>query len=183
MGHFTLYRATGVYDLFWMLPWQFAYSAGVFSRWHFFGLTFYFFHYVQYNWQYCNSISEFPLKLHRIRGTCSHLYWIFLTVNLTAAVRHTLCSSTIGGKIKAGALFFYFMHRSRSDSHIGAFAAPHLLRSFDFHEGHCFLNQTCRVCAPPICDLDPPAASSDHLIVILSHTCLRHRAAQTPVGA
>lgn len=69
---------------------------------------------------------------------------------------------------------FYFMHRSRSDSHIGAFAAPHLLRSFDFHEGHCFLNQTCRVCAPPICDLDPPAASSDHLIVILSHTCLRH---------
>lgn len=36
LGHFALYRPIGVCDLFWMLPWQLAYSAGVCSRWCFF---------------------------------------------------------------------------------------------------------------------------------------------------
>lgn len=39
LGHFALYRPIGVCDLFWMLPWQLAYSAGVCSRWCFFANT------------------------------------------------------------------------------------------------------------------------------------------------
>lgn len=42
LGLFALYRPIGLCDLFWMLPWQLAYSAGVFSRWCFeHYLTFY----------------------------------------------------------------------------------------------------------------------------------------------
>lgn len=68
LGHFALYRPIGVYDLFWMLPWQLAYSAGVFSRWCFFkhDLTFYFsfYQYLPYRLQYQKGAlsQEFPLN-------------------------------------------------------------------------------------------------------------------------
>lgn len=66
LGHFALYRPIGVYDLFWMLPWQLAYSAGVFSRWCFFkhDLTFYFsfYQYLPYRLQYQKGhcLKSFP---------------------------------------------------------------------------------------------------------------------------
>lgn len=59
LGYFALYRPLGVCDLFWMLPWQLAYSASVFSRWCFF-------------WAWCNLLFFhcLPYKLQYQKGIC-----------------------------------------------------------------------------------------------------------------
>lgn len=67
LGHFAFCRPTGVYDLFWMLPWQLAYSAGVFSRWCFFkhDLTFFF-----------SFSTAFVLQTESEWGNCLSFSWL-----------------------------------------------------------------------------------------------------------
>lgn len=92
LGYFALYGPLGVCDLFWMLPWQLAYSASVFSRWCFF-------------WAWCNLLffPLFAIQTAVSKGDLSESFPLICTlsnlptvlkVNLIATVKHTLCSST-----------------------------------------------------------------------------------------
>lgn len=77
LGHFALYKPIGVCDLFWMLPWQLAHSAGVFSRWCFFekwfNLLFFFFLLLLVQYQERHHLPEFPLHPHLVWYTRFHL--------------------------------------------------------------------------------------------------------------
>lgn len=83
LGHFTLYRPIGVCDLFWMLPWQLAYSAGVFSRWCFI-FTHVFFHCLPHNVQHQKEHNiSYPLNC-TLSNANSHSNLVVLKVDLTA---------------------------------------------------------------------------------------------------
>lgn len=85
-----------VCDLFWMLPWQLAYIAGVFSRWCFFKyIIFSFLIFAVFAIQTAASEEapqqSFPLN-HSLSNSPTVIY--VLKVTSTAAHKHTACSST-----------------------------------------------------------------------------------------
>ncbi len=124
------------------------------------------------------TILHSPLELHPVQFTSNHLNSVYSKVTLTAALKRT-CSLP-PGQIKANTFYFQFsvcFLRSVLKTSLRRVSSCNPV--FFFLQGSvCSNTDLSSLCTHNLWS-ESPVASSDRLIVMLSHTWLHHRAAQT----